>query len=59
MEEQQFFSLVAGLALLVWLLGRHILPDPRRRRQAELFALGLVVAAILYALFRALQEFLA
>jgi hypothetical protein len=59
MEEQQFFGLVSGLALLVWLVGRNIVPDPRRRRQVELMALGLVVAAIVYALFRALQEFLA
>jgi hypothetical protein len=52
MSEEQIFGIVASLSLLIWLLGRGIVPDPRRRRQAELIALGLVGAGIVYALFQ-------
>lgn len=50
MREDQLFGLVAGVALLIWLLGRGIVPGLRRRQQAEMLALGLVAAGILYAL---------
>lgn len=58
MDEGQFFGVVASLALLVYLLGRGILRDPRQRRLAETAALGLVGAAILYAAFQSLAWFL-
>ena len=35
MRDDQLFGLIASVALLVWLLGRGVSPDPRRRRQAE------------------------
>ena len=57
MSEEQIFGVVASLSLLIWLLGRGIVPDPRRRRQAELVALGLVGAGIAYALFQAVLWF--
>jgi hypothetical protein len=57
MSEEQIFGVVASLSLLIWLLGRGILPDPRRRRQAEIVALGLVGAAIVYALFQTVLWF--
>lgn len=50
MRDDQIFGLIASVALLIWLLGRGILPDRRRRRQAEIAALGLVAAGIVYAL---------
>jgi hypothetical protein len=49
-SDQQIFSVVASLALLVWLLGRGMLPDRRRRRQAELAAIGVIGVGIVYAL---------
>jgi hypothetical protein len=57
MREDQIFGVVAGAALLIWLVGRGMLADPRLRRQAELAALGLVAAGIVYALVRALVWF--
>jgi hypothetical protein len=57
MSEEQIFGVVASLSLLIWLLGRGIVPDPRRRRQAELIALGLVGAGIVYALFQTVLWF--
>ena len=53
MREDQIFGVVAGLAMLIWLVGRGMLADPRRRRQAEAVALGLVGAGIAFALVRA------
>jgi len=50
-------GVIASVALLVWLLGRGVLPDPRRRRQAELAAFGLIAAGILYAMVRTAQWF--
>jgi hypothetical protein len=50
MRDDQIFGAVAMVALLVWLVGRGVLPDPRRRRQAEMVALALVGAGIVYAL---------
>ena len=52
MREDQLFGVVAGVALLIWLVGRGMIADPRRRRQAEAVALGLVAAGILFALIR-------
>jgi hypothetical protein len=57
MSDEQFFPLILSLALLVWLLGRGILPNPRRRRQAEIAAFVLVAAGILYALVRTMLWF--
>jgi uncharacterized membrane protein len=58
MREDQLFGLVAGVALLIWLVGRGMIADPRRRRQAEALALGLVAAGILFALIRTFAWFL-
>jgi hypothetical protein len=52
MRDDQIFGVIASLALLIWLLGRGVLPEPRRRRQAEIAAIGLIGAGILYALVR-------
>jgi hypothetical protein len=50
MREDQLFGLIASLALLIWLIGRGMGASARRRRQAELAALGLVAAGIVVAL---------
>ena len=57
MRDDQIFGMIAMVALLVWLLGRGVLPDPRRRRQAEIVALGLVGAGIVYALVQTIAWF--
>jgi hypothetical protein len=57
MRDDQIFGVIAMVALLVWLLGRGMLPDPRRRRQAEMVALGLVGAGIVYALVQTIAWF--
>ena len=57
MRDDQIFGVIAMVALLVWLVGRGVLPDPRRRRQAEIAALGLVGAGILYALVQTIVWF--
>lgn len=56
MDEEKLFGVVASLALLIWLLGRGTLRG-RLGRNAELLALGLVGAGILYALFQTLLWF--
>lgn len=58
MRDDQIFGVVAGAALLIWLVGRGMAGDPRRRRQVEAVALGLVAAGIAYALLRAAVWFL-
>lgn len=58
MRDDQLFGVVASIALLVWLGGRQFLSGARAR-QAEMFALGLVAAAIVYALIRTLIWFAA
>lgn len=58
MREDQLFGVVAGVALLIWLC-RGMFLDPRRRRQAEAMALGLVAAGILFGLTRAVLWFAA
>ena len=50
MRDDQIFGLIASLSLLIWLLSRGVFRDPRRQRQAEYAALGLVGAGIVYAL---------
>ena len=50
MRDDQIFGVIASVALLIWLLGRGMIADPRRRRQVEIVAFGLVAAGILYAL---------
>lgn len=57
MSDEQIFGLVASLSLLIWLLGRGVLPDPRRRRQAEIAAFGLLAAGIAYALVQTVLWF--
>jgi hypothetical protein len=57
-DQHQLFGVVASLALLVWLLGRGVVRDERRRRMAEMAAFGLVGAAMLYAAFMSLAHFL-
>ena len=57
MRDDQIFGVIAMVALLVWLLGRGVLPDPRRRRQAEMAALGLIGAGIVYALVQTIAWF--
>jgi predicted MFS family arabinose efflux permease len=52
MRDDQLFGVVAAAALLIWLGGRRLLPEPRARRQAEILALVIVAAGILYALVR-------
>lgn len=59
MREDQIFGVVASVALLVWLVGRGMVVDPRRRRQLEALALGLVAAGILFALVRTVIWFAA
>ena len=58
MREDQLFGVVAGVALLIWLIGRGMIADPRWRRQAEVVALGLVAAGILFALVRTVAWFI-
>ncbi len=58
MREDQIFGVVAGLSLLVWLIGRGMIANPHRRRQAEAVALGLVVAGLAFALARTALWFL-
>ncbi len=59
MSDDQLFGVIASVALLVFLLGRGgMVRNPRQRRYAELAALGIVIAAILYAGFRSLAWFL-
>lgn len=58
MSDDQIFGVVASVALLVWLVGRGTARDPRRRRAMELAALGLVGAALVYALFMSAAYFL-
>lgn len=55
MRDEQLFGVIASLALLIW-LGRRFLPDPAARR-AEMFALILVIAGIVYALIRTMIWF--
>jgi hypothetical protein len=51
-RDDQLFGVIASVALLIWLLGRGVLPSPRRRRQAEAITLGLVGAGIVYAVLK-------
>ena len=57
MRDDQIFGVIASVALLVWLLGRGMASDPRRRRQVEIAAFGLIAAGILYALVRTVAWF--
>lgn len=57
MTDDRLFSLVALLAILIWLVGRGYLPNPRHRRLAEVAAMVLVGAAVLYALLQTLGWF--
>jgi hypothetical protein len=57
MRDDQIFGVIAMVALLIWLLGRGMLPDSRRRRQAEIAALALVGAGIAYALVQTVVWF--
>lgn len=50
MTDDRLFSLVALLAILIWLVGRGILPNPRHRRLATTAALVLIGAGVVYAL---------
>ena len=59
MRDEQLFGLVAGAALLIWLLGRRMAGNERGRRRLEAVALGLVAAGILVALVQALLWYLA
>lgn len=59
MRDDQLFGAVASLALLIWLLGRGFSSDPKWRRRIEALALGLVAAAILYAVSRTIMWFAA
>jgi hypothetical protein len=52
MRDDQIFGTIALVALLIWLLGRGVGTDPRRRRLAEVTAIGLIAAGLLYALVR-------
>ena len=47
MRDDQLFGVVAAAALLIWLGGRRLLPDPRAQRRAEAVALGIVAVGIL------------
>jgi hypothetical protein len=52
MRDDQLFAFIASLALLIWLGGRRFLPSAQARRRAEMFALILIGAGIVYALIR-------
>ena len=58
LSDDQIFGVIASASLLVWLVGRGMAVDPRRRRIAEMAALGLVGAALVYALFMSAAYFL-
>lgn len=58
LSDDKIFGVVASVALLVWLVGRGTARDPRRRRAMELAALGLVGAALVYAVFMSAAHFL-
>jgi hypothetical protein len=59
LTDDQLFGVIASVAVLVFLLGRGgMVRNPQQRRYAQLAALGIVLAAILYAGFRSLAWFL-
>ena len=58
MRDDQLFGLMAGVALLLWLVGRSAASDLRWRRRAELSAIALVALGILYAVLRSIIFFL-
>ena len=53
----QLFGLMAGVALLLWLVGRGAAPDLRWRRRAELLAVSLVALGIFFAVLRSIILF--
>lgn len=60
MRDDQIFGVIASVALLVWLIGRGgMLRDPRARYYAQLAAMGLLGAGLVYALFLTLRHVLA
>jgi hypothetical protein len=56
--DDQLFGVIASVAVLIFLLGRGRFVRGTRRRYAQLAALGIVLAAILYAGFMSLAWFL-
>ena len=50
MTDDKLFALVAIMSLLLWLLGRGVLPNPQHRQMALTAAYGLIGAGIVYAL---------
>ena len=58
MTDDQLFGVIASVAVLIFLLGRGRFVHGTRRRYAQLAALGIVLAAILYAGFMSLAWFL-
>jgi hypothetical protein len=57
-EEGRFFALVAGLAILFWLLSGQRAIDPTWRRAALFAAYGSLAVGLLWALLRTLAWFL-
>ena len=58
MRDDQLFGLMAGMALLLWLVGRTAASNLRWRRRAELSAFVLIALGILYAVLRSIIFFL-
>ena len=58
MTDDQLFGVIASVAVLIFLLGRGRFVRSAHRRYAQLAALGIVLAAILYAGFMSLAWFL-
>jgi hypothetical protein len=58
LTDDQLFGVIASVAVLIFLLGRGTFVRGAHRRYAQLAALGIVLAAILYAGFMSLAWFL-
>ncbi len=50
MRDDQIFGVIAGAALLIWLLARGRFAHPRHRRFLEVGSFALLAAGMLYAL---------
>ena len=58
MRDDQLLGLMAGVALLLWLVGRSAASDLRWRRRAGQSAIVLVTLGMLFAVLRSIIFFL-